>query len=167
MTTVYETLGPIEIPREALKGPASEMASAREAVFAGDANLGARHGVFFYCLQTARGTAPVFMGTATRGFARDVFRADSVKAYLGALKGYSRVKAVLIFIARPAVRGRVPEAEIASVAKTLYAMASNQTKELRVLGEEPPEWSIKGVLRSGPGRLSRGAMEMRRILGTE
>jgi hypothetical protein len=165
VSTVYEIFGPLEVPTDALKGKAADMAAAREAVFADEPNLGARNGVYFFGLQTARGLAPVFMGTSLRGFSRDVFRAENVRAYLSALKGYSRVKAVLLLVARPAVRGRVPEAEIAAVAQTLFAMASNEWKELTVLGEERPDWSIKGVLRSGPGRLSRGAMDMRRILG--
>jgi hypothetical protein len=168
MSTVYETFGPIEIPMEALKGSASTVAEARKEVFGnGKDDLGSRNGVFVFGLQTARGLGALYMGTSVRGFAKDVFRAENVKAYLDALKGYERVKAVLLLVARPSVRGRVAESEIAEIASTLFAMASVQSKDLRMLGQDPADWSIKGVLRSGPGRLSVSAMELRKILGTE
>lgn len=165
MTTVYEVHGPLEIPDEALEGTRGSQDEARRALFG--AELSEQRGVFVFGVRTARGIVARLVGTAPRGFAEDVFRPERARAYARALEGYRRARPVLLLVARPPKRGRIRESEIEEIAQTVMALATLRDPGIELLESEGPEWAIQGVLRSGPGRLSRAATELRRILGVE
>lgn len=165
MTTNYEVHGPLEIPEDALEGSRGAQDEARRALWSGE--LGEQRGVFVFGVRTARGIVPRLVGTAPKGFAEDVFRPERVRAYQRALEGYRRARPVLLLVARPPKRGRIRETEIDEIAQTMMALATLRNDGIQLLESEGPEWAIQGVLRSGPGRLSRAAMELRRILGVE
>jgi hypothetical protein len=165
MTTVYDVHGPLEIPDEALGGSRGAVDEARAELFAGE--LADSRGVFLFGVRTARGIVPRLIGRAPNGFAKDVFRPERVRAYQGALEGYRRARPVLLLVARPAKRGRIRESEITEIAQTILSLASMRSDDLQLMDSEEPDWAIQGVLRSGPGRLSRAATELRRIIGVE
>jgi hypothetical protein len=163
MTTVYEVHGPIEITDAALGGSRGAVDEARAEMWTGD--LADSRGVFVFGVRTARGIVPRLIGTAPNGFAQDVFRPERVRQYQRAMEGYRRARPVVLLVARPAKRGRIRESEIAEIAQTILSLSSMHHGDIQLMDGEPPDWSIQGVLRSGPGRLSRAATEMRRIIG--
>lgn len=161
--TTYEAIGPLEIPADALASKPSSSRAQKAAIF--DAEVGARRGAFFFCLKTARGLVPVYIGSAPNAFSDDVLTPENRRAFATALLGYRRARPMILLVARPNQRGRVSGEEISSLTATLFTLCATSYPSVQLLGKDGPDWAIQGVLRTGPGRLSRGAQQMRRILG--
>lgn len=168
---VFEPYGPFDIPWDKL--PRGRRIASDETIAAWwecleYANLSTARGVFLFSLRAGKGYTPYYVGkTSRQGFANECFTPHKRNKYNHALALQAGTP-TLSLLAHPTRRGPVNHSAIDGLELELiqHAYARNPTElmnERRI--EDLPIYSVAGVLRSGRGKPSGDARELRRILG--
>jgi hypothetical protein len=131
--------------------------------------LHALKGVFVFALRAGKGYKPYYVGkTSKQGFGRECFTPHKRNKYNHALAMQAGTP-TLMLLAHPQRRGSINHSAIDSLELELINMAYERNPDLmnerRI--EDLPIYSVAGVLRSGRGKRSEDATELRRILGID
>ena len=118
------------------------------------AGLKLKQGCYVFCKRAGRGFVPWYVGKAGKGFKQEVFTDHKLKHYNDALFQGNRGTPVLFFIAPFNNVKKVHSGELSHMEKELIQYAVRRNPELRNVQNtnNMPQWSIKGVIRSAPGR---------------
>jgi hypothetical protein len=168
---VFEPYGPFDLPFETLprgRRIASDEAIAEWWEYLDYDKLGDARGVFVFSLRAGKGYTPYYVGkTSRQTFARECFTSHKRDKYNHALALQAGTP-MLSLLAHPTRRGPVNHSAIDGLELELiqHAYARNPDElmnERRI--EDLPIYSVAGVLRSGRGKPSKDARELKRILG--
>jgi hypothetical protein len=169
---VFEPYGPFDVPYHRLArgrviAPDKEIAAWWDDL--GYDDLYFSRGVFVFALRAGKGYAPYYVGkTSRQNFGRECFTSHKRNKYNHALALQAGMP-TLMFLTHPVRKGPVNHSAIDSLELELINMAYARNQylmnERRI--EDLPIYSVAGVLRSGRGKPSADARELRRILGVD
>ncbi len=129
--------------------------------------MAGKQGCYIFALQAAKGFTPWYVGKATKTFKQEVFHSEKLKKYNKLLWDGKKGSPVMVFVALPGNLKKIPVGVIndmekfliqSTVLKNENALNTHHTKNL-------PEWSIKGVLRSGQGKPSVQSRKFKTMMG--
>lgn len=111
-------------------------------------------GVYVFGVRTGRGITPIYVGKATRSFKQEVFNNSNRHKYQNGFSAYAKGTPVMYFVVHPRnQRGRNNHRQITRIEDFLIQAGSAKNPDLQnIQGRRRPRWSIKGVVRSKPGR---------------
>lgn len=147
--------GPFEVTHEKRK-------AGRTLVFDGfwdeesECNyLAQERGCYVFAIRTGGGLQPIYVGKATKTFKQETFNPSNKHKYHNGFSDYARGTPVMYFVAHPTQKGRTNGKRIAEIEDFLIQAGIAKNPNLQnVKGTQRPDWSIKGVIRSGVGKRS-------------
>ena len=167
--TKLEIFGPIIIPSEInrKKKHISDLNIAEFWKNPVSQNMTQKQGCYIFALKVAKGYSPWYIGKATKNFKKEVFALHKIKKYNDLLWSSKKGTPVMFFVSLPANLIKIPVSVIDDMEKFLIQSAvlknpnilnTHNTKNL-------PEWSIKGVVRSGKGKPSVKSSTFKSMMG--
>jgi hypothetical protein len=169
---VFEPYGPFDVPyhrlaRGRMIAPDDEIAEWWADLEYTD--LSNAKGVFVFSLRAGRGYTPYYVGkTSRQEFGRECFTSHKRNKYNHALALQAGMP-TLMFLTHPTRRGPVNHSAIDGLELELINMAYARNEQLmnerRI--EDLPIYSVAGAIRSGRGKPSEDAVELKRILGID
>ena len=116
--------------------------------------------------KRASGMLPIYVGKATKSFSQECFTDEKLNKISRHLLQNNARALSLILIKHPKQQGLTNARAIADMERFLIQMAVAANPGLvNKWGTKPADWSIKGVIRSGPGKPSARALLVRSLLG--
>lgn len=147
--------GPFEITYENCKGGRSLVFDDFWSKSADVNSLAEEKGCYVFAIRSGRGFTPVYVGKATKSFKQEIFNAANCNKYHDGFKEYAKGMPLIYFVVHPAQRGPTSYKEIREIENFLIQAGVTKNPKLQNLrGTQKPRWSIKGVIRSGPGKRS-------------
>jgi hypothetical protein len=136
--------------------------------WAGEAGeLAQKQGCYVFSVRYAGGVTPWYVGKATKCFKQECFTHHKLGHYNKVLFERTKGTPVMYFVALPGTLRKVPEGDIKDIEKFLTQSALFKNPNLSNIQNTKnlPKWSIKGVIRSGPGKPTNDAIAFRKMLG--
>ena len=158
----FRVEGPFVIP--VMKGAVGRLidAGARSKFWDEYRHLAAEVGCYVFGIRAGQGIVPVYVGQAKCGFGQECLTDQKLMHYNTEL-ARRRGTPVLFLVAKEGGSNGAIETCINHVEHLLIQFALERNPELENV--QRVEWSIDGVFRSGPGRVSDAARLLRRTLG--
>lgn len=155
--------GPFPVKYEKRKG-------GRTLVFNGfwdadaDANyLAKKKGCYVFAISN-RGLTPLYVGKATKTFKQETFNSANKHKCHNGFSDYAKGTPVLYFVVAPKSNGPVNSKAIGELEDFLIQAGVIKNPELQnVKGTQRPNWSIKGVLRSGGGKPNKAELAFSKL----
>lgn len=138
--------------------------SAKLNSFWDKVGLGERIGCYIFGMRVGRGVSPWYVGKTANRFDAECFTDNKCNKYNQVLARHGTP--VMYLVVLHTTPGRNNESAIGSLEKFLIQGAYARNAEIKnVQGINRERWSIDGVLRSGKGKPSSGAMSFKSMLG--
>lgn len=129
-------------------------------------DLSTERGCYLFAIRAGKGYTPVYVGKATVRFKNEAIeRNHKLPKYNAALKERKKGTPVLFLIALSKTKGPINKRAIDQVESFLIQSALMKNPNLqndRKTKSIP--WNIRGIVRSGRGKLSKPARELRRCM---
>ncbi len=122
-------------------------------------HLANKQGCYIFAIRAGRGFTPWYVGKAgtgkrKKGFASEIFTPSKLVNYNDALHSTIRGTPVMFFVSRAGNSRVIPNKDIAQMETFLIQNAVGKNPNLTNTANTKnlPKWSIKGVIRSSPGK---------------
>lgn len=164
--SLYSVHGPYRIPQQKV-GNGREVAKPKLKDFwkkSGGADNA--RGCYLFCMTKGNSVVPWYVGkTAKHDFEGECFTSDKLVKYNHVLLKKPKSRPVLIFVRRPKKKGKTNEKQIGRIETWLIAQAKAVNPQLLNKKQIPRDtWAISGVIRSGPGKVSKAGTALRRAI---
>lgn len=168
LATELQVEGPFEIDYEP-NGSAKRVRSSDGVDFwtsEGVSHLRNKQGCYVFAIRAGKGFTPWYVGKASKGFERETFTSHKRDHYNAALFRGRRGTPVLFFVTPPDNKLKVPQKELTHMEKELiqYALAKNPQLCNVQHTRRQPQWSIRGVIRSGQGKPTEAAKRFKKMM---
>jgi len=129
--------------------------------------LAPKQGIYVFAMRAGKGFTPWYVGQAKKGFKQETFTPHKLGKYNQALSLAGKGTPVLFLVAPQGSQRKVPVTEINHMEKELIQDALLENPRLTNVQhtKNVPRWSIRGVVRSGPGKPPANAREFRIMMG--
>lgn len=165
MKTVFAVEGPIQVPFYQGKAGRTITDDNVRQFWDKNADLGARRGCYVFGVRAGKGLTPGYVGRATKSFKQEVFAHHKLTRYQQFLVDYAKGTPVLFFIVAPKKKGAPNAAHIRGLEDFLIQTGMSANPELlNIKGTRTEEWGIGGVIRSGKGKPSASARQLRQMM---
>lgn len=122
-------------------------------------------GCYLLAIRAGKGFTPLYVGKTTRTFEKECFTSHKLVHYHHAMSDYAKGTPVMFFIVLPRTQGKPNSKEITEVEDFLIQVGRTANSALRnIKGNTVPNWSIRGVIRGGQGKVAKGATQLRKLL---
>ncbi|MEL6499728.1 MAG: hypothetical protein AAFZ67_11620 [Planctomycetota bacterium] len=130
------------------------------------AHLRKKQGCYVFAIRAGKGFKPWYVGQASKGFEQETFTYHKREHYNSALFRGTRGTPVLFFVTPPDNKRKVAQKELTHMEKELiqYALAKNPDLCNVQHTRNVPQWSIRGVIRSGQGKPTTAAKQFRLMM---
>jgi hypothetical protein len=119
------------------------------------ASLASKQGVYVFVLKASQGYTPVYVGKSTKGFKDEIFEPQKLNHYGNALAQGPKGTPMFFFVAPAGTLRKVPVQVCDEVETFLIQLAVRKNPHLRNDKKTKlAQWTVKGVVRSGPGKRS-------------
>lgn len=117
-------------------------------------HLKLKQGCYVFAMQASKGYKPWYVGKSGTGFFNEIFKDHKLKKYNEVLFSKAHGTPVMFFVTPIGNHRKVPSAELTHMEKELTQFALKKNPDLSNIQntKNTPKWSIKGVVRSGPGK---------------
>jgi hypothetical protein len=123
-------------------------------------------GCYVFGLQSGRGITPHYVGKSENSFRKEAFTYQKVIYYNETLAKQTWGRPVMFLVVPKAARGPVNGRAIGNLEKFLIQTAVAKNPDLKnIQGKKEQDWTIVGILRSGPGKPSKAARQFKSTLG--
>jgi hypothetical protein len=160
----FDIHGPFEIAFEARPGGRT---LNFDGFWVGDAPasyLADKCGVYVFAISSGGGLTPIYVGKATKTFRQEAFNPSNKHKYHHGFSDYAKGTPVMFFVVHPSQRGRTNENHIKEIEDFLIQAGIAKNPDLQnIKGTGAPQWSIKGVIRSGVGKPSKAEVQFRKL----
>jgi len=148
--------GPFEIPYENHSTGSSKHISKddRDAFLSSLGDIAKKQGCYIFSLRAGRGFCPWYVGKATKSMVQECMAADKLNYYNDVLFHGYKGKPVMFFVVLPGTKNKVPVKDIDNMETFLIQSALSENLDLKNVQKTKnlPQWTIKGVIRSGKGK---------------
>jgi hypothetical protein len=160
----FEIHGPFEVDFESRAGGRT---LKFDGFWDGDSPAGYladERGVYVFAISAGGGLQPIYVGKATKTFKQETFNPSNKHKYHNGFSNYARGKPVMFFVVHPAQRGPTNGTHIKKIEDFLIQAGVAKNPDLQnIKGSATPDWSIKGVIRSGVGKRSNAEVLFRKL----
>jgi hypothetical protein len=116
--------------------------------------LAEKRGCYVFAIRN-RSLTPIYVGKATKSFKQETFNGANRHKYHDGFSDYGKGTPLMYFVVHPKQRGKTNAKQIAEIEDFLIQAGVAKNPDLQnVKGAQRPNWSIKGVIRSGAGKRS-------------
>lgn len=151
--------GPFVIDYEKRKGGRSLLFDQFWDDDSSAAGLVEERGCYVFAIRN-RGLYPIYVGKATKSFGQETFNSANRHKYQDGFIEYEKGTPVMYFVVHPSQRGKINGKQISEIEDFLIQAGVARNPYLQnVRGTQQPSWSIKGVIRSGSGKLTEAAKQ--------
>lgn len=172
MATDLEIIGPISIPfQKATAGSVKHIGNAEVKAFWKNAKAKAiakKQGCYIFALQAAKGFRAWYIGKATKSMAQECLQYHKLAHYNQVLFNGKKGTPVLFFVVLGGTKKKVSAKVIDEME--LYFIQTVLTKHPEIQNIQKtnvPNWTVKGVVRGGQGKPTRGAAKFRKMMGIQ
>jgi hypothetical protein len=148
----FEVHGPFKIDYEKRRGGRTLVFDAFWSKEAEANYLANERGSYVFAIRN-RGLTPIYVGKAAKTFKQETFNATNRHKYSNGFSDYAKGTPLMYFVVHPSQKGPTNSKEISEIEGFLIqaGVAANPNLQ-NVKGAQQPNWSIKGVIRSGAGK---------------
>jgi hypothetical protein len=127
------------------------------------AYLAEERGCYVFAIRN-KALTPIYVGQATVSFVQETFNATNRHKYHNGFSHYGKGTPVMYFVVHPNQRGPTNAKQIGEIEDFLIQAGVAKNPDLQnVKGAQQPDWSIKGVIRSGVGKRSGAEIQFREL----
>lgn len=163
---VFRVVGPLEVRFHRGKGGRTIRDEDIRSFWDSNKTYKNRRGCYVFGIRAGKGYTPGYVGEATKSLKQEVFAPHKLTRYQQFLAEYARGTPVLLFVLFPAQKGKPNNSQIHAVQKYLIDLGITANPGLlNQKDTKPPDWGIKGIVRGGKGKTSKGTGDFRRMLG--
>lgn len=121
-------------------------------------------GCYVFAIRAGSGLQPIYVGKATKTFEQETFNPANKHKYHNGFSEYGKGTPLMYFVVHPHQKGRVNCKQITEIEDFLIQAAVAKNPNLQnVRGAQLPQWSIKGVIRSGVGKPSKAEVDFAKL----
>ena len=130
------------------------------------AHLRKKQGCYVFAIRAGKGFTPWYVGRASKGFEQEIFAPHKLGHYNRALFRGSKGTPVMFFVAPQGSKKKVNTKALEQMEKELIQFALKRNPHIcNVQGTKNlPQWSIKGVVRSSPGKPDAASRSFRTMM---
>lgn len=163
--TQFEVHGPHEIPFYKGVGGRVITDDNVRSFWNKHRSSGLRVGCYVFAIRNKGAYTPIYVGKATKNFKQEALSAPKLSKYQQAMVDFIRGKPVMFFMSHPIKKGMNNKKHINQLEQFLIqtAMAVNPNI-MNIKGTKEAKWGIKGILRSNPGKPTKSARELKKVL---
>lgn len=122
-------------------------------------------GCYVFGMRAGGGISPIYVGKTTKTFYQECFQPQKIEKYNDALSDAIRGKPVMFFVC---LKGKDRNGSISDVEQYLIDIALAKNPNIRnIKGTKGPDWSIKGVIRSGKGAATKQSKIFKGMMGVK
>lgn len=166
--TEFTVVGPLKIHVYKGKGGRTITDANVDRFWESHKKYGKRRGCYVFGIRAGQGLTPGYVGKATKKLKQEVFAHHKLTRYQQFLADYAKGTPVVFFVLAPLQKGKPNDSQIGQVEKYLIDLAMTANPSLlNEKGTNPEKWGIKGIVRGGKGKTSRGTKDLRRMLGID
>jgi hypothetical protein len=158
--------GPIKVPFYTGKGGRTITDDNIEDFWESNPKFAHRKGCYVFGIRAGKGNTPGYVGKATKSFKQEVFTGHKLSRYHQFLVDYAKGTPVFFFLAAPVKKGKPNDKKISAIERYLISLGITANEDL--LNERDTkalDWGIKGVVRGGKGKSTKGTQAFRLMMG--
>jgi hypothetical protein len=156
----FSVKGPFTVSAPKLNAGRHLSAAEGKKFWVSHSTLAKERGCYVFAFRAAKGFKPIYVGKATKVFAKEVFTDHKLNKYNRALASQKKGTPVLFFVCLAKTKGAVNRVAIDEAES--FLIQSGLTANNKLLNSRKAKvvsWSIKGVVRSGVGKPSQAATD--------
>jgi hypothetical protein len=165
---IFTITQPLEVP---LKKGEIDLDEIRNSFWRKSHGLGEEAGCYIFTVprkRGAQGCVPIYVGKSARPFREECFNPEKLLKLGNYLRHHPAGCLKLFLLVHPPNRGGVNHQAIGELETKLIKMAFKVHPRLINLQNARAEaWGVRGLLPDGRGKRSRGAIELRAVLGLD
>jgi hypothetical protein len=170
MATDLVLYGPIEIPFVTRSdGITKRINPEQKAAFlrlVDEAGLSRKHGCYVFALRASKGYCPWYIGKATVSMRKECMHDHKLDKYNSVLFEGRKGTPMMFFVCPKDSLAKVPAKICDDIETFLIQSAIHENPDIsNVQKTAVPEWSIKGVVRSGQGKPNALESSFRKMMG--
>ncbi len=130
------------------------------------AYLAGERGCYAFGLRSGPGLRPLYVGKATKTFKQETFNPSNRHKYHNGFSEFGKGTPVMYFVVHPKQKGKTNGRLIAEIEDFLIQAGVAKNPDIQnVKGTSEPKWSIKGAVRSGAGKRTKGEEDFVKLFG--
>jgi hypothetical protein len=166
MMTILDVVGPLRVPSYKGKGGRTIRDEDIESFWAIYKHYKHRRGCYVFGRRAGKGFTPGYIGLAIKSLAQEVFAHHKLSRYQQFLVEYAKGTPILFFILLPEKRGKPNATQLHKVERFLINLGLTANPNLLNQHYTKPEkWGIRGVVRGGKGKVAKGTVGFRQMMG--
>jgi hypothetical protein len=128
--------------------------------------LSSKNGCYIFAIRAGRGYRPWYVGKATKSMKQECMAIASQRHYNAVLANGTKGTPVMFFVVPEGNKNKVSARLCEDLETFLIQSAYNANSEIRNIQKtKVPEWSIKGLIRSGKGRRTKIQTSFKKMMG--
>jgi hypothetical protein len=163
---ILKVHGPIKVPFYTGKGGRTITDENIEEFWETNPKFAHRKGCYVFGIRAGKGNTPGYVGKATKSFKQEVFTGHKLSRYHQFLVDYAKGTPVFFSLAAPVKKGKPNDKKISAIERYLISLGITANEDL--LNERDTktlDWGIKGVVRGGKGKSTKGTQSFRLMMG--
>lgn len=170
MATDLVLYGPIEIPFvKSSDGKGKRINREHKTAFLkllAETGVSKKHGCYVFALRASKGYCPWYIGKATASMQQECMHYEKLDKYNSVLFEARKGTPVMFFVCPKDSLAKVPAGICDDIETFLIQSAIHENPDIsNVQKTAVPEWSIKGVVRSGKGKRTALESSFRKMMG--
>ncbi len=163
---IFRVIGPLVVHRSRESGGRIITDEDVRAFWKSNEKYADDRGCYVFGRRAGKGYTPGYVGKATKCLKQEIFTNDKLTKYHRFLIKRKKGAPVFFFVLAPIRKGKANLRQIAKVEKYLINLAATANSELINLHYKNSErWGVRGLIRSGKGKVAEGAANFRKMLG--
>jgi hypothetical protein len=128
--------------------------------------LASKNGCYIFALKAGKGYSPWYVGKATKSMKQECMALASMRHYNAVLANGDKGTPVMFFVVPEGAKNKVGKNVCDDIETFLIQSAYKANPALRNIQKtKVPEWSIKGLVRSGQGRPTKTEESFKTMMG--
>lgn len=164
--TIFDVVGPLKVPFYSGKGGRAITDEDVRRFWALHKVYKERRGCYVFGRRAGKGFTPGYVGKATKSLGQEVFAHHKLSRYQQFLVDYGKGTPVLFFIMPPVKQGKPNSSLMGKIERYLINLGfTANSKLLNQQYTKPEGWGIRGVIRGGQGKVAKGTIGFRQMMG--
>jgi hypothetical protein len=116
--------------------------------------LAKERGCYVFAMRS-KSLTPIYVGKATKTFKQETFNPTNKHKFHNGFSDYAKGTPLMYFVVHPTQKGKTNSKQVGQIEDFLIQAGVAKNPDIQnVKGTTRPDWNIKGVVRSTPGKRS-------------